>query len=66
MLSKMVCPSGLFPAGRKTSKEPVDLRLSVMKPLGAKWLVELHDYIKGKPDIIKNGFKEAGIPNCTA
>ena len=50
----------------KTSKEPVDLRLSVMKPLGAKWLVELHDYMKGKPDIIKNGFKEAGIPNCTA
>ena len=50
----------------KTSKEPVDLRLSVMKPLGAKWLVELHDHMKGKPDIIKNGFKEAGILNCTA
>ena len=50
----------------KTSKEPVDLRLSVMKPLGAKWLVELNDYMKGKPDIIKNGFKEAGILNCTA
>ena len=50
----------------KTSKEPVDLRLSVMKPLGAKWLIELYDYMKGKPDIIKNGFKEAGIQNCTA
>ena len=50
----------------KTTKEPVDLRLSVMKPLGAKWLVELNDYMNGKPDIIKNGFKEAGILNCTA
>jgi len=37
-----------------------------MKPLKAKWLVELHDYMKGKPDIIKNGFKETGILNCTA
>ena len=50
----------------KTLKEPVDLRLSVMKPLGTKWLVELHGYMKGKPDIIKNGFKEAGILNFTA
>ena len=30
----------------KTSKELVDLRLSVMKPLGEKWLVELNDYMK--------------------
>ena len=30
----------------KTSKEPVDLKLSVMKPLGEKWLVELSDYMK--------------------
>lgn len=49
----------------KATKQPIDLRLSVMKPLGAKWLVELYDYMKGKPDIIKNGFKEAGILNCT-
>ena len=50
----------------KTSKEPDDLRLSVMKPIGAKWLVELYDYMKSKPEIVKNGFKEAGILNCTA
>ena len=42
----------------------IDLRLSVMKPLGAKWLIELYDYIKSKPDTIKNGFKEAGILDC--
>ena len=31
------------------AKEPVDLCLSVVKPLGAKWLVDLYDYMKTKP-----------------
>ena len=44
---KMVCSLGLFPAGRKNLKKPVDLRLSVIKLLGAKWLVEVNDYMKG-------------------
>ena len=48
----------------KLEKEAIDLRLSVMKPLGAKWLIELYDYLKSKPDTIKNGFKEAGILDC--
>ena len=39
----------------------VDLRLSIVKPLGAQWMVELYAYLKGKPDIIRNGFKEAGL-----
>ena len=39
----------------------VDLSLTRMKPLGAKWLTKLYDYMKSKPDIVKNGFKEAGI-----
>lgn len=25
---------------------PVDLRLSVVKPLGAKWMMKLYDYLK--------------------
>ena len=50
----------------KTSKEPVDLRLSVMKLLEVKWLVKFNDYVKSKPDIIKNGFKEAGTLICAA
>ena len=37
-------------------KEPVDLRASVVKLLGAQCMVELYDYFKGKPDIIRNGF----------
>ena len=40
---------------------PVDLRLSIVKPLGAQWMIELYDYFKSKPDIIKNGFRGAGI-----
>ena len=40
---------------------PIDLRLSVMKPLNAKWLLEAHNYLKRNPTIITNGFKAAGI-----
>ena len=39
----------------------VDLRLSIIKPLGARWMIALYDYFKSKPEIAKNGFKEAGI-----
>ena len=30
----------------------VDLSLSRMKPSGFKWLVELYDYLCGKPDLL--------------
>jgi len=39
----------------------VDLRLSVVKPTGAQWIVKLYDYIKGHPKIIITGFKNVGI-----
>ena len=42
-------------------QEPVDLKLSVMKPLGAKWMVELHSYITSKPEMVCSGFKAAGL-----
>ena len=45
----------------KLPKQQVDLRLNAVKPLGAKWMVELFDYLKSKPDIISNGFKKPGI-----
>lgn len=41
--------------------ESVDLKLSVVKPIDAKWLIELSDYLKSKPEIIING---VGIVNC--
>ena len=39
---------------------PVDLRMSTMKPLGARWLVSLYDYLKENSSIVENGFKAAG------
>lgn len=41
--------------------KPIDLKLSTVKPLGAKWLIELYDYFKKRPEIIINGFKATGI-----
>ena len=41
--------------------QQVDMRLSIMKPLGARWLVELYDYLGSNPSFIVNGFAAAGI-----
>ena len=46
---------------RKTPKEPVNLRSSVLKTLGATWMVEMYDFLKSKLGIIRNGFKETEI-----
>ena len=43
--------------------EPVDLKLQVMKPLGARWLIQLYNHMKSHPEIIVNGFKASGIYN---
>ena len=42
-----------------SEKNPVDLRLIAVKSLGAKWLQDVYDYLKTKPEIIRNSFKEA-------
>lgn len=41
--------------------EEVDLRLSRMKPLSAKWVIKMAEYFKTRPEIIVNGFSAAGI-----
>ena len=41
--------------------QPVDLSLAVVKPLGARWMMKLYDYMKQQPQVIKNGFVKAGI-----
>ena len=41
--------------------KPVDFRSSLMKPLGARWLISLYDYLKEHNSIIVNGFKAAGL-----
>lgn len=42
-------------------EEEVDMRLSVMKPLSARWLIDMHKYFVDHPSIIVNGFHNAGI-----
>ena len=46
--------------------EPVDMRLSIVKHVSAKWMVDLYDYFLAHPQIIKNGFKHVGITNFLA
>lgn len=47
--------------GTKTSMPPVSVQMSVMKPLGVRWIVSLFEYMKSKPELIVNGFRESGI-----
>ena len=42
----------------------VDLRLSVLKPLHAKWLSKVFHDLKSKKDIILLGWKKSGISDC--
>ena len=39
----------------------VDVRMSVVKPLSANWMIKLYDYMKSNPTIVSNGFAAAGI-----
>ena len=43
----------------EAERKVVDLRLSVVN----RWMISLYDYLKAEPDIVRNGFKEAGIVN---
>ena len=36
----------------ETPVVPVDLKLSTVKPVGAKWMMNLYDYLQAKPEII--------------
>ena len=47
----------------KNKDELVDLNLSVVKPLGASWMIKAYDYMKSQPDIVVNGFKGSGLFN---
>ena len=49
-------------AGTSSSAlQPVPMQLSIMKPIGAKWMMNLYDYIKSKPELVINGFRNVGI-----
>jgi len=46
-----------------TEIKPVKFLMGVMKPLGAQWILKMYDHLLAHPDIIRNGFKAAGIVN---
>ena len=43
---------------------PVDLKLSIMKPLVARWLISIYDCIRANDSLIINSFKAAGTINA--
>ena len=42
-------------------EEPVDMRLSIMKPLVANWAIEMYKEFVSRPNVLINGFRKAGI-----
>ena len=48
-------------AGKSPDSVSVDLKMSVIKEVGARWLVSLYDYFLSNPSIVRNGFVQAGI-----
>ena len=50
-------------AGRTPKEVLVDTKMSIMKEISVKWMISAFDYVSSHPEIIRNGFKEAGIVN---
>ena len=46
---------------QKQMHKAVDLKLSVRKPLSANFLMAAFIYVQNNPDLVKNGFRDAGI-----
>ena len=39
----------------------VDMKLSVMKPLSARWIISAYDHLRNEDGIVRGWFVEAGI-----
>ena len=50
-----------FRAGKTAGNVKVCLKLSVIKPLHAKWIVDLYNTLKDDKEMAINGFRSAGI-----
>lgn len=53
-------------SGKSPEEVNIDLRLTVMKEIGARWIVSMYDYFQDKPEICRNGFRKAGITGVIA
>ena len=50
-----------FTTSNDENPPPMDLRMSIMKPLGAQWHIKAYSHLQINSTIIANGFKAAGI-----
>ena len=51
----------IFQQQNDTSLQPVKFPMQVMRPLGAQWIFDFFYYMQSNPDIVRNGFRVAGI-----
>ena len=47
--------------GKEPEDIKVDTKLSIMKPLGTRWLTSAYDYLRSQTGIVRGGFSAAGI-----
>ena len=45
--------------GKQPEDIEVDMKLSVMKPLSARWIISAYDYVRMEAGIVRGGFVEA-------
>ena len=59
----MVLKTGIWPAGSSNQalKVKVSAKLSGIRPLHAKWILDLYNHMLEKKDMIINGFKSTGV-----
>ena len=39
----------------------VDLKMSTLKPIHARWVIDTHETMSVKTDLIQSGFRKAGL-----
>ena len=47
--------------GKQPEDIEVDMKLFVMKPLGARWIISAYDYLRNEGGIVRGGLVEGGI-----
>ena len=50
--------------GKEVEDVKVDFRLSAIKPIRAKWLMDVHAIMNEKSDLILDGFRKSRIFEC--
>ena len=50
--------------GKEVEDVKVDFHLSAIKPIHAKWLMDVHAIMNEKSNLILDGFRKSGIFEC--